>query len=165
MIRLNLGCCDLPLKGWINIDKSTSPHIKSDLTADILKLEEHFQPNSVDEIYFGHGIEHLYPKDIDGAIEHWKSLLKPGGKLALMTPNFRFLAEQYLQGSIDMERLNNEFLYSYVQEDWHRSMHDQTSLIQLLARHGFKNIRPLDPMGDERAAYKDSTQCGVEGEK
>lgn len=165
LIRLNLGCADLPIEGFINIDRSTSPHIKSDLTADILEIDKHFDLNSVDEICFFHGLEHIYPKDVDKAVEMWKSLLKPGGIFAVATPDYRVLSQHYLNGDITIEKLEDDFIYSYVQEDWHKSIWDQERQFELFARHGFKNIKPIDRLHDDRLAYKDTLQVGTEGTK
>lgn len=165
MIRLNLGCCDLPLAGWVNIDASTSEHIKADLTADCLDLSAHFAPGSVDEVYAGHMVEHLTPEQADRAMEHWKGLLKPGGKLGIVTPDFRVLSEHYLNGDISIERMEDEFVFSYVQESHHASIWDQERQFVLFEKHGFVNIKPIDRMNDERLAYKDSLQVGTEGVK
>ena len=163
LIKINLGCCDLPLEGWINIDESTSPHIKADLVANALDLSAHFKPESVDEIYAGHLLEHLYPDQANSAILHWKSLLKPGGKLGIVTPDFKYICEQYLSGAVDLYEVNNLYLYSYVQESGHKWMWDLPSLMQLLEIHGFNNIRPIDKMNDEKLAYKVEWQTGAEG--
>lgn len=165
MIRLNLGCCDLPLKGWVNIDNSTSPHIKADLVANALDLSEHFEPESVDQIYAGHLVEHLMPHEAELAIEHWKSLLKPGGKLAIMTPDFHHLCEQYLAGAITIEEMTDLYVYSYVQESEHRSLWDQEALFKLFARHGFNSIQPIDRMKNEYSPYGVEWQCGCSGVK
>jgi predicted SAM-dependent methyltransferase len=164
-MKLNLGCCDLPLKGWVNIDNSTSPHIKADLVANALDLSEHFQLESVDEIYAGHLIEHLMPDEVELAVIHWKSLLKPGGKLAIMTPDFHHLCEQYLTGAITIEEMTDLYVFSYSQESEHRSLWDQESLFKLFARHGFKDIKPIDRMKNEYSPYGVEWQCGVEGLK
>lgn len=164
-IKLNLGCCDLPLEGWVNIDNSTSSHIKADLVADVLNLSPHFSPQSVDEIYAGHLIEHLYPQDADKAVDHWKSLLKPGGCLTLVTPDFRVLVEHYLAGDLSLEKMHNDFTYSYVQESHHRWLYDLETLMELLANHGFKDLSPIDRMEFPLLAYKDSLQMGVTGVK
>lgn len=168
MVRLNLGVCDLPLpqlEGWINIDNSTSPHIRADLTADVLDLYGHFEPNSVDEIYAGHLIEHLTRDEANSAMEHWKSLLKPGGRITLVTPDFRILVEHYLAGDISLERLHNEFTYSYVQESNHRWLYDIEALMELFGEHGFKEIKPIDRFTFPLLAYKDALQMGVTGVK
>lgn len=165
MLRLNLGCCDLPLEGWINIDSSTTSHIKADLVADCLDLSDHFAPNSVDEIYCGHLVEHLTPEEADKAMQHWYSLLKPGGVLGIVTPDFRVLCEHYLAGDMSIERMEAEFVFSYVQESHHASTWDQARQFELFDRHGFHDIKPINRMEDERLAYKDSLQVGTEGRK
>lgn len=163
MIRLNLGCCDLPIEGYINIDSSTSPHIKADLIADALDLSAHFKENGVDEIWAAHLLEHLYPEEADKAIKHWKSLLKGGGTLAIVVPDFDVLCQQYLEGAISLEEMNNLYIYSYQQESHHRFMYNQESLINLLARHGFRDLKIIDQHKDPRLAYGVDWQCGAEG--
>jgi predicted SAM-dependent methyltransferase len=165
MIKLNLGSCDLPLDGWINVDNSTSPHIKCDLIADALNLSEHFESNSVDEIYAGHLVEHLTPTEADAAFTHWKSLLKPGGILGFVTPDFHHLAQEYLAGGIPMEDMNNIYIFSYVQESHHRSIWDQESQFKMLQKHSFTNIKPIDRIKDERLSYAVEWQVGSQGQK
>lgn len=163
MIRLNLGCNDLRLEGFINIDISTSPHIKADLVADALNLSEHFNPESVDEIYCGHLVEHLTPEEADEAIKHWKSLLKFGGKLSIMTPDFRYLAQEYLSGGISIEDMIDIYVFSYVQESLHKSLWDQESLFKILINNGFKEVKPINRMNNEYSPYGVEWQCGASG--
>lgn len=165
MLKLNLGSADLYLDGYTNIDVSTSPHIKSDLTANVLDLSHYYKPDSIDEIWAAHLLEHLTPTEAEAAVSHWVSLLKPGGKLGLVTPDFHALAEAYLNGDISIKRMNNEFLYSYVQESHHASMWDQASLFELFDNHGLTGIVPIDRTHDPRLFYKDTLQVGVEGVK
>lgn len=162
-IRLNLGCADLKKEGWINIDND--PNSKADLIADVLELDKHFKPNSVNEIYCGHLIEHLTPKEVEKAISQWRELLKPGGKICLVTPDFRKIVEEYLKGEISLTYLVNYWLYSYVQTSLHKSMWDEVSLLKLLERHGFSDLKMIDRHNDPRLAYSDDNQCGVEGIK
>lgn len=164
-MKLNLGCCDLPLKGWVNIDSSTSPHIKSDLTANVLDLSEHFSEGTVEEIYAGHLVEHLYEYEAMAAVAHWNDLLKTGGKLAVCTPDFRALAEGYLSGRFTRDQLVETYIFSYVQESVHRTLWDAESLKKLLAEAGFINIKECDRMSDPRAPFGVDWQVIVEGEK
>lgn len=163
--RLNLGSCDLPLEGWTNIDMSTSPHIKADIIADATDLSKHFKPNSVDEIFAGHLLEHLYPDQADQAMDHWYSLLKPGGILGLVVPDFKHIAEGYLSGDLDLDTINNQYIYSYVQESHHRYMYDQASLFQLFGKHNFKDLKAIDRLNDPRLVYGVAWQVGCQGVK
>lgn len=163
LVRVNLGAGDLKRIHWINVD--IDPSVKPDLVADALDLSAHFKPGTVDEITAFHCFEHLTPTQAEEAIDHWKSLLKPGGILAVVTPDFKVLCEHYLAGDLTIERLEDEFVYSYCQPSNHASIWDQERLFGLFERHGFVDLKPIDRFNDERLAYKDSLQTGVSGNK
>lgn len=163
IMRLNLGCCDLPLKGWINVDKSESPHIKSDVTCDALKLDECFEKGEVEEIYAGHLLEHLTPTEADEAIEHWKSMLCEGGKLGVVVPDAKVIAQMYLDGEATIKELNDVYIYSYCQESLHKSLWDTESLRELFEKHGFIEIKEIDRLYDKRQPFGAKWQTGQEG--
>lgn len=168
MIKLNVGSCDLPLpKPWINIDLSTSPHIISDLTLDGRLLDEHFSPNSVDEIYAGHFVEHLHIEEARAWFQMCHTILKPGGKLCFVTPDFEFIVTRYERGdpSFDIGELEETYLYSWKQESRHMSIWDQDRQMAELETAGFLEISTIDRMEDERLAYPAHWQCGAEGIK
>lgn len=170
MIRLNIGSCDLPLprsEGWINIDNSESPHIKKDLLLDGRKLDEHFEDNSVHEIYAGHFLEHLYPQEAFDFVSMSYKLLKPGGILGLVTPDFLFIVQQYLAGDprFTIPELIETYIFSYKQESVHRTFWDVPELTELFIRNGFTNVTEIDRMNDERLAYPAEWQMGVQGKK
>lgn len=168
MIKLNIGSCDLPLpKPWINIDISDSPHIKADLILDGRKLDNNFGDNSVDEIYAGHFFEHLYPWEAEKFVDMCYRILKPGGKLGLVTPDFLFIVQQYLQGDprFSIPELTETYLFSYKQESVHRTIWDIPELLEMLTKYGFKDITEIDRMEDERIAFGVPWQCGVQGIK
>ena len=170
MIRLNIGSCDLPLpraEGWINIDLSTSPHIQADLILDGRELDKNFGDDSVDEIYAGHFLEHLYPTEAEDFVRMSYRLLKPGGILGLVTPDFRFIVNGYLQGEeeFNIAELIETFIFSYKQESVHRSIWDLHSMKELFVRHGFKDVTEIDRMEDPRVAYGVEWQMGVQGIK
>ncbi len=156
------------MPGWINIDNSTSSHIKADLTADVLKLEDYYpvSPHKVvDEIYAGHLVEHLDPEEAKAAVESWKKILKSGGKLAITTPDFKAIAEDYLAGKITIDELNDVYIFSYCQESHHKTVWDAQSLKRLLIKAGFVDVKEMDRMTDERLFRGVSWQVIVEGVK
>ncbi len=169
-MKLNLMCCDLPLprsEGWVNLDISTSPHIKADIVLDCTKLSDYYDKDSIDEIYIGHGLEHLYPEEAENAMEDWKNVLKPDGILGIVTPDFRFIVEGYLKGEekFNIAELIDTYLFSYKQESVHRTLWDVDSMKNLFEKHGFKDITEIDRMNDERLAYPAEWQMGVQGKK
>lgn len=95
-IRLNLGSggYNIRVPGWTNIEMD--PTIPSDLCADVMDLDAHYKPKSVDEIYAGHMLEHA--EDAPKALRYWRSLLKPGRPLTLTLPNPIEGLRMYLSG-------------------------------------------------------------------
>lgn len=163
-MKLNIGSCDLPLpqsEGWINIDNSTSPHIKADLVMDGRELDNNFDLNSIDEIYAAHFLEHLTPIETDKFISMCVRILKPGGRLTIVTPDMRKISELYLENKITIEELNETYIFSYIQESLHKSCHDVESLTKLFTKNGLTSIIEIDRMGYELLAYPAIWQCGI----
>lgn len=90
MKKLHLGCGDIKLSGWINIDFNKSQ--ATDLVDDISELSS-FSQNSIDEIYACHVLEHFgLPenceiKPFNLVLNRWFELLKPGGILYVAVPD------------------------------------------------------------------------------
>ena len=60
MIRLNLGCGDVPLPGYVNVDVVDERlGNKPDIVCDVRKLDA-FESNCADEILAVHVIEHFW---------------------------------------------------------------------------------------------------------
>ena len=68
-IKLNLGCFDKKLPGFVNVD------IREDVNPDVLDNAftlDTFGKDSVDLIYCCHTLEHLDYIETDDAIERWR---------------------------------------------------------------------------------------------
>ena len=86
-VKLNLGCGDKILPGFINIDTAPARAGKRpDIIADIRNLKN-LKSSIADEILAVHVIEHFYYWEVIPLLQGWKRLLKPGGKLILECPN------------------------------------------------------------------------------
>ena len=83
MIKVNLGCGDKVLKGWINIDKYYPA--KGVIKADITKKLP-FKDNSVDLFLLDNVLEHL--DDSNDMIGMCHKKLKKGGKLKIIVPHY-----------------------------------------------------------------------------
>ena len=72
MVCLNVGCHDIHMEGFINIDLDEA--MKPDLLMDVKNLKDKFSPGSVDFIYCGHLLEHL-------TVEDGKQLIRSSGSV------------------------------------------------------------------------------------
>ncbi len=83
-MKLNLGCGNKVMKGYINIDSVKSDVV--DKVMDLNKLPYPFKTNSIDEVYMRNILEHL--DDPIQVIHEVKRILKASGKLVIIVPHF-----------------------------------------------------------------------------
>ena len=93
MIKLNLGCGQHPMEGFINIDAIKKNG--TDVVMDVTKLE--YPDNYADEIHAYHLCEHFYVWEVVDILKDWRRVLKPGGKLVVEMPDIRKGAINFLQ--------------------------------------------------------------------
>lgn len=140
-VRLNLGCGQFPLAGFVNVD--TSRDAKADLTADVLDLP--YQPGTVDEIYAGHLLEHFPYKDGQRALKYWHSLLREDGLLSVTVPDFDVLCARYLEDPTpeQLRELNDVYIYSTCQASPHRYAYSGALLAECLEAAGFTDLEQM----------------------
>lgn len=83
-VKLNLGCGNEILDGYINIDRYNNTG-NIDLSCDLGALP--FPDESVDEIYTSHVFEHIGINDIYGVMSEWRRVLRNKGRLKMYLPN------------------------------------------------------------------------------
>jgi len=161
-LRLNLGSGGYNMEGFVNIDQFE--RVKPDIVANVTNLE--YGPNTVDEIYCGHLLEHLTWNEGQNALTHWLRILKPGGEIFIVVPDFEVLAQKFLANPTpnEMIYMNNIYIYSYVQDSLHRYCYSASLLKYAMETVGFTN---LEKMPLEHPYYVESVdwQCGYRGIK
>lgn len=148
MLRLNLGCGNRKMPGYVNVD------VRDDSAADFVSNAWELAPieaGSVDEIYTRHMLEHLDPNDARRSVARWIEILKPGGRLNVVVPDLEFHARQYLgearSNKPDQRAHAIAGFYGWrdeahggSREDAHRWGYDATAMRDLLAAAGFVDI-------------------------
>lgn len=84
-------------EGYLHHD--VNPNIKGlDLVCNLLDIDKHFKPNSIDEARLSHCLEHFTIDESDKILRMLKKILKPDGLLIIIVPNFRWHAKLVLEG-------------------------------------------------------------------
>jgi SAM-dependent methyltransferase len=117
LILLNLGCGNDIQQGYDNIDiRDLSNTIK----ADIRDLP--YEPNSVDEIRAIDIYEHISFRESQALLNHWVSLLKPGGLLTIRSPSIEVLARRILT-SVNIKDIEDSIAYIFGNQDYKENTH------------------------------------------
>lgn len=82
-MRLNIGCGEKKMAGYVNVDLYGTPDVKCDLS----NFPWPFDTNSADEVYSAHFLEHVH--DYEKTVLEIHRILKPGGTFHFKVPHFR----------------------------------------------------------------------------
>ncbi len=146
-IKLNLGSNEKGTNGFVNID-----YLSGDI-AHNLKKTIPLDPDSVDEIYTSHTLEHFEFKKIIFILKECERILKPGGKLKVCVPNAKLYIDSYMQGKIfDKKKywyepgvtntgsLIDQLNYIAYLNGQHKFLFDEENLINIIKKSGFKKV-------------------------
>lgn len=140
-IRLNIGAGKTRIPGWTPIDRK--------LGTEAFPLN--YADNSVEEIRASHILEHFSFREVPQALEEWKRVLKPGGKLRVSVPDFQKIVAHY----------DDDPSWAYVlmggqqdSDDFHRSVFDERRLAAHLRNAGLVNINHWESPNTDTASHK-----------
>ena len=162
MIKLNLGCGDRKLHGFVNVDarSDTNP----DVVHDVTLINEKFQ--NVDLIYACHVLEHFPSKPFEyqkrtwkEVLVNWHSTLKPGGTLRLSVPDIKAACKYYLLTD-DFDSVK-AFFYGGQKYDFDFHYHgwSEETLTRDLLEAGFTEVRRYDWRDTEHFYVDDYSQA------
>jgi predicted SAM-dependent methyltransferase len=155
-VRLHLGCGEVYLKGYVNIDAPADvrPVMNAcapDIQADVRTLT--YPRGSVDEVRLHHLFEHFDRPTAVRLLIEWRRWLRVGGRLVIETPDFEACAESWLRTDdlAEREKLirhlfgSHEAEWAVHREGWHRE----------------KFERYLGALGFEKLRFHYTTWCGT----
>lgn len=151
MKRLNLGCGDKILAGYINVDVAESRRgMKPDVLCDLHKLSP-FEDNAIDEILSVHVAEHFWRWEVVDILREWVRVLRPGGTMILECPNLLSACRELLENADNATGPGKEGQRSmwvlYGDPAWkdplmiHRWAYSPRSLAQVMFEAGLVNLR------------------------
>lgn len=157
-VRLNLGCGDKILPGYVNVDVVESRAGKRpDVICDLHQLTP-FEDASADEVMAIHVVEHFWRWEVVDILKEWVRVLKPGGRMILECPNLIAACEAVLANPELASQPGPEGQRSmwvlYGDPRWHdplmvhRWAYTPKSLAEVMAQAGLTDIR------QEPAQYK-----------
>jgi len=154
MIKIYLGCGQIPKEGFINVDRrkpTNLPEGTEFLEADAFDIGMHFEPETVDLIRAEMLLEHVPQVLIPELLYQFWNVLKPGGRLELLTPDFLAIAREAVkmedEKSYDrtkFEKMAQILMNSFAGmgfEDCHKALISRAYLQDILESEGFTDIK------------------------
>lgn len=139
-IKLNIGAGSTVIEGFTAIDRK--------LGTEAFPLK--YPDGSVSEIRASHILEHLSFADVPKALEEWRRVLKPGGRLRVAVPDAKRL----------LESIDNTGNWAYCLmggqidgDDFHKSAYDEARLAAYLHQAGLVGIQRWESPNTDSAAH------------
>jgi len=149
--RLNLGCGDKILPGYVNVDVVEARAGKRpDVICDLHDLVP-FADATADEILSVHVVEHFWRWEIRDVLREWMRVLKPGGRMIVECPNLLSACRTFLENPEQYAREDQNgqrtMWVFYGDPQWkdplmiHRWGYTPESLAALLREVGLRDVR------------------------
>ena len=150
VLHLGCGANYISRPGVINVDGNL--FCRKDLWLDIT-LGLPFPDETIDVVLASHLLEHLDEKRVRRVLRESHRVLKPGGKVRLVTPDLKKAIDAYQRGDAayfsdwpDHRRsLGGKFNNELLCRDQHRLMFDFSFLEEMLMDAGFVRCREVAP--------------------
>ena len=143
-IKLHLGCGEVYLEGYVNIDLPPSEHnfmkVKADVYKDIRQLE--YADNSVDEIRTHHMLEHFSRQEAIKILFRWRHWLKVGGVLHIETPDFETAVKKFFEADLSVKFKIARHIFGSHESSWafHKDFWGEEKFRFVLNKLGFEII-------------------------
>lgn len=150
-LRLNLGCGDKILPGYVNVDVvEKRGGTKPDVVCDLHDLSP-FSDACAEEVLSVHVVEHFCRWEIRDVLREWMRVLRPGGQLIVECPNMLSACRTFLENPYEYSREDRggqrTMWVFYGDPKWkdplmvHRWGYTPDSLKALLSEVGLADVR------------------------
>ena len=155
-MKLHIGCGNVILPGWVNLDIVAAPGV--DIVDDASALNR-IEDESVDIIYASHILDHFSRHDTVAILATWRRKLRPGGTLRVAVSDFDAVVVEYIC-SRELTHLLGHIVGGHKSAyDKHGVVFDETSLSECLLSAGFVDVRRWDWRQTEHRDYDDFSQA------
>jgi len=140
--RVNVGCGHLPIEGYLNVDRRDLPGVDVVAEADDMP----FPPGSLVELRSSHLLEH-FPQEtlLRRTLPHWKSLLRPDGRLLAIVPDGQAMLDACSAGTYPFAEFREVLFGAQDYEgDYHYNLLTPATLETILRDAGFDDVRLLE---------------------
>ncbi len=147
MQNLHLGCGNIHINGWCNVD--VIPTGATDLVLDIATLPG-VKNSSVERIYSCHVLEHFSANEIPKILNRWFEVLTPGGEIRISVPDLDSITRIYQKNIAHFQKPGNQpwiaLIYGGQKDpyDFHKTGFNFCYMKWLLDGYGFINISQYD---------------------
>jgi predicted SAM-dependent methyltransferase len=154
--RLNWGCGDWVVPGWVNCDQKDGDGI---VTSDI-RAGLPFERDAFDYAVSIHALPELAYPELLPALAELRRVLKEGGLLRLGLPNLAKAVEAYQRGQRDyflvpdeeMHSIGGKLITQLVWYGYSRTLFVPEFIEELLQRVGFQHVYNVN-FGETRSRY------------
>jgi len=150
--KLNIGCGDVPVKGYINIDLHVAA---ADVRMDALHLD--YADGTIAEIFSSHLLEHFGKRDVPRALKEWHRVLQYRGRLSMNLPNLEWCLKNWLSlPEKDKYGLALDMIYGLQTNDgeYHKTGFTCARLEKLLADAGYSDVTIADIWSHEQSCFQ-----------
>jgi hypothetical protein len=152
--RLHLGCGDVYLPGYLNVDYPPALGVASgtsrpDVEADIVSVDA--PDATISEVRLHHVFEHFERAVGLALLVRWFDWLEPGGVLTVETPDFERGIEGFADRTASEQSLILRHLFGSQEAPWavHRDGWSRRRFREVLGELGFEQIEVRETRSDE----------------
>lgn len=141
MLKLNVGAGNTKIEGFLGIDIWKGDGVDHIINICTEKLP--FEDGSAEMIVMSHVIEHLEEKYQPYILDEFWRVLCPGGKIMFAYPEFKIIAQHYIDDTRGMRDYWKMTIYGRQAHagDFHITLMDTDYFVQTLEDHGFDVIK------------------------